>query len=102
MICPSCAARSKDDAAECPACGLVFAKWRERREKEKREGLEALKAMESRPSPPRSNPWLVRGAAAVVVAAWVLGLSLYYVRFRLARPRAGAQQSLRGNKIGPF
>ena len=97
MKCPSCAAQSKDAAAECPACGLVFA----RAEKEKRETAAAIAALESPPAPPPDNRWPVRVAAACVAAAWVLGLALY-VRFHPARPGAGAQQSLRGNRTGPF
>jgi hypothetical protein len=100
MKCPSCAARADDGAAECPACGLVFAKWRARAEKEKKEAALALAALES-PTPPPPDLWVVRTVAAAVVAAWVLGLGLY-VHFHPAKPHAPAQQSLRGNKTGPF
>jgi len=30
MDCPNCRAAAPDGAAECPACGVVFAKWKER------------------------------------------------------------------------
>ena len=69
MKCPNCTTDS-GDAAECPACGLIFAKWRE----------QIFKALES-PTPARvRNPWVSRAIAAVVVAAWMLGLAIYYRR----------------------
>ena len=81
MKCPSCAAPSGEDAAECPSCGLVFAKWRERKEKEKREAEEALKALDLPPEPKAgANPWIGRIAASVIVAWWMLGLAIYYVQ----------------------
>ena len=67
MKCPACAAACGDGAAECPACGLIFAKWRE----------QLLKALEP-PTPARArNPWVGRAIAAVIAAAWTLGLALY-------------------------
>ena len=80
MKCPNCGAPSGDGAIECPRCGLVLAKWRERQEKEKREAAEALKALESPPEPPKINPWIGRLAAGVIVLWWMLGLAIYYVR----------------------
>lgn len=79
MKCPNCGAPSEGAAAECPQCGLVFAKWRERQEKEKREAAEALKALESPPPPPKTSPWIGRLIAAVIVTWWMLGLAIYYV-----------------------
>jgi hypothetical protein len=72
MKCPICAAPCGEDAAECPSCGLVFAKWRERRDKEKREAAEALKLLDP-------NPWIGRLAGAVIVVWWMLGLAIYYI-----------------------
>ncbi|HXT01476.1 MAG TPA: zinc ribbon domain-containing protein [Elusimicrobiota bacterium] len=85
MKCPSCGAPSADGAAECPQCGLVFAKWRERQEREKREAAEALKSLDAPPAPkPPVNPWIGRIAAAVIVVWWMLGLAIYYLH-RLRR-----------------
>lgn len=39
MLCPRCSAPAADDATDCGACGIVFAKWRPR-------------AMRERPAPP--------------------------------------------------
>jgi hypothetical protein len=89
MKCPICAAPCGDDAAECPACGLIFAKWRERQEKEKREALEAQKELEA--SPKRvvpANPWIGRCIAAAMVAAWLLFLCFYMIK----RARKGSEQ----------
>ena len=103
MKCPSCAAPSGEDAAECPSCGLVFAKWRERREKEKREAVAALKALEAPAASSASsrNLWIARGMAAAAVALWLAGLALYYHR-RLARvPLRRVSRSFGGREWGP-
>jgi hypothetical protein len=88
MKCPSCGAASDGDAApECPACGLIFAKWRERQEKEKREALEAVQSLEIAPKALPKNPWVGRGIAIAVVLVWIAGLSfLVSRRSRRARP----------------
>ena len=80
MKCPICAAPCGDDAGECPACGLIFAKWRERQEKEKREALESSLA-------PVRSPWIGRGIAAAMVASWLLALCFYMIRH--ARKESG-------------
>ncbi len=97
MKCPHCAAAASDDAADCPACGLVFAKGRERQEKEKAEAAAALAALES-PKPARAlSPWIGRSVAAVVVAWWVLGLMIYYVHSLKGRDRSQRPVSGPGN-----
>ena len=80
MKCPSCGAAAPDGAAECPACGLIFAKWRERDEKEKREALAALEGRLTAPKLAPANLWVGRGIAGAVVLAWLLALSYYIVR----------------------
>ncbi|HEX4048304.1 MAG TPA: hypothetical protein VH309_10745 [Elusimicrobiota bacterium] len=91
MKCPSCSAECGDGAAECPACGLIFAKWRERREKEKDAALHALAALAGPSSPAPTNPWLTRGAAAAFVLAWILILAVYVRRHAPKRaPALGA------------
>lgn len=78
MNCPLCSATAADGAAECPSCGAIFAKLRERQEKDKKKAEAAL-ALAGSPAPtPPLNPWTLRIAAAVVVAAWMLGLGLYF------------------------
>jgi hypothetical protein len=78
MKCPSGSARASDDAAECPACGLIFAKWRERQEKEKLAAAEALAAMDVPPKPVDSAR--ARIIAGSVVLAWLLVFGLYVFR----------------------
>jgi hypothetical protein len=85
MKCPSCGAASADGAAECPACGLIFAKWREK----------SLKALElPPPSPPAPDRWIGRAIAAVIVILWLGGFGYYVYRHTLKRTTA-AQPSVR-------
>jgi hypothetical protein len=117
MKCPSCACAADDDAAECPGCGLIFAKWRERQAKEKAAALAALAALEA-PAPALllANPWIVRGVAAAVVGVWISVLGVYVfhhtrkrgasigddtgtsVKFR--DPRTGAMREMPIRSIG--
>jgi hypothetical protein len=85
MKCPSCACAAADDAVECPGCGLIFAKWkereRERKEQEKRAASDALAALEvpaASSAPP--NPWVGRGIAAGAVALWLGAFGVYLIR----------------------
>ena len=85
MKCPSCAAES-GDGAECPVCGLIFAKWRERQEREKREALEALEGLPvARKAAP--DPRARRAVAGAAVLLWMLSLYFYAIR-RAHRGRA--------------
>ncbi|MFI5362016.1 MAG: hypothetical protein ACHQ49_08615 [Elusimicrobiota bacterium] len=83
MKCPSCSAPCADDAVECPSCGLVFAKWRERQEKARLAAAEALAALSVPRAAAPPNQALWRGAAVAVVVAWIAGMALY-VRFHAA------------------
>jgi hypothetical protein len=81
MKCPNCAAQSGTDAADCPSCGLVFAKWRERKEKERREAAAALEAIDAPKAPEPVKPANDRRViAALLVAGWILWLTVYYQR----------------------
>ncbi|MDE2510707.1 MAG: zinc ribbon domain-containing protein [Elusimicrobia bacterium] len=77
MKCPNCAAEAPEGATDCPACGLVFAKWKGLQERKERDAASALAAAEAPPAP-ASNPWVGRGIALGVVAVWMLGLALFY------------------------
>lgn len=68
MKCPNCGVEAPAGAAECPACGVIFAKF-----KKKLENLPA-------PSPVPYNPWLGRGLAAAIVLIWMLAFGWYYRR----------------------
>ena len=90
MKCPSCSALSGDDAAECPACGLIFAKWRERRETERLAAFAALESLVALPKAAR-EPWVARCVAGAVVLAWLGALVLYAARHaRKGREPLGA------------
>lgn len=78
MKCPNCAAGAEDGALDCPACGLVFAKW---------HALQAKRAAAPPPEPeaaaaPGPNLWAGRAIAVGVVVLWTAGWALYY-RHRL-------------------
>ena len=79
-LCPLCAHPSAEGGAECPACGVIFAKLRARAERQKTASVQPLDPT----PPPALNPWHVRLAAAAVVVCWMLGLGLYY-RIELSR-----------------
>lgn len=87
MKCPLCSSPAPEGAAECPSCGVIFAKLRARAEREKKAAV-----LIPEPAPvPLANPWHVRLAALGVVALWMLVLGLYCrVEMRRHPPRAGA------------
>jgi uncharacterized membrane protein YvbJ len=76
--CPNCAAESPDGAAECPKCGLLFAKLKAQREREKREAAEFLASAE-KPLPKPPDPWKGRLIAAGLVLLWFVLLFFYFV-----------------------
>lgn len=80
MKCPSCSAAANDEAAECPSCGLIFAKWRDRQAKEKKVAVEALETLETAPAGPlvAMDQKKLRIAAGAVVGLWIGALALYY------------------------
>src|SRR5271170_2936397 len=65
MECPNCRAAAPDGAADCPACGLIFAKWAERSARERAERLAAAAALLNSPAPeaPARSPGAPDGAA---------------------------------------
>jgi hypothetical protein len=73
MKCPNCSVEAPAGAADCAACGVIFAKF-----KKKLENLSA-------PSAPMIRPWLGRWVAAAIVVTWMVALGLYYHR-ALSRP----------------
>lgn len=78
MKCPSCAVEVGADAVECPACGVIFSKWREARKKEVAEAAAALE----KPSPsvdPDAHKKALTAAIAVAVG-WMIFLAVYYQR----------------------
>lgn len=77
MKCPLCASEA-GDADECPSCGAIFSKLREKKEREKKEAAEALAKLAAPPSALKLNPWTVRAAALAVVVMWMIGFAFYY------------------------
>lgn len=79
--CPLCSSAAPEGAAECPSCGVIFAKLRARAEREKSAAAKAPETTAAR------NPWRVRIAALSVVACWMLCLGIYYHIELSRRPR---------------
>lgn len=94
MRCPSCGRPASQGAEECAACGIVFAKWKKREdgraEDRRRAEAAALAALEA-PSARAGlfDPWLGRGIAGAVVAAWLIGFGLYFHHRYGRRPPPG-------------
>lgn len=63
MNCPNCATQHPDEAAECPKCGIVLAKWRSAQ-------ASGPKAAAQRPTGDSSPVVLYGGFAAAVMAYW--------------------------------
>ena len=78
--CPNCGAGWPAGAAECPGCGLLLSKWKERGEREKREAEAVLAQAESSPPPKRIDPWIGRSVAAALVMLYIAGLSVWVYR----------------------
>jgi hypothetical protein len=68
MKCPHCGVLGPAGAAECPACGVIFAKFKKKLE----TGLVPASV------PSVFNPWKGRAIAAALVALEVVGFGLYY------------------------
>ncbi len=83
MKCPNCGAQGAAAAAECAACGIIFAKF-----KKKLETLAPAAA-------PVANPWIARTVAIVFLIAWMIGLAVYYRQavavMRVHNPRGPAR-----------
>lgn len=91
MNCPLCSAKAAEGATECPSCGALFAKLKQRAEREKKEAQAAL-ALTEAPSPARSIPiWQLRVAASAIVVFWIIGFGLYFRRWMRQEPRPRKQ-----------
>ncbi len=104
MKCPLCSKDGPDAAEECPSCGAIFAKLRARREREREEALAALALIATPATAPNLSPqarqarWAV---AAALIAAWILGLALYYYP-RVARAHHTRKLRVSANSTAPM
>lgn len=90
MKCPECRAEGPDGAPECPACGVIFAKLKEKKEAERRAAEELLARAAEPPKP--VNPWVGRLLALGVVTAWLSGMAVYYI-LHMAQIRRQAEET---------
>ncbi|UPT74393.1 MAG: hypothetical protein M0D55_01195 [Elusimicrobiota bacterium] len=91
MKCPMCSAAAPDAATECPSCGAIFAKLRERKEREKKLAAEALAKIAAPSEPVKFNPWTGRVIAVCVVMMWMIGFAFYY-KTTYSRPSGPARE----------
>ena len=77
MKCPHCGVQAADGSAECPGCGIIFAKLKTQKERIVLEAKIGLSASDEG-TPVRINIWKVRAIAAGIVALWMIGFGLYY------------------------
>jgi len=85
MKCPGCSAPAPDGSAECPSCGIIFAKFEEKRRKERAEAARSLEEPHAEPL----NPMLGKLIGGALLAVWALGMSILYfheVSRRASRP----------------
>jgi hypothetical protein len=85
MKCPACAAAAPDGAAECPSCGVIFAKLEERKRREREDAKAALAQLDAPPAAD-VNPYLGRTIAGALLVLWGLVFG-YVVLKQLNRPR---------------
>ncbi|TPW21010.1 MAG: hypothetical protein FD126_1118 [Elusimicrobia bacterium] len=81
MKCPSCSAEGPDEAAECTACGVNYAKWKAKVEKAAAEAAAAPPP--EPPPPPRST---LKTTLGVLAAASVAVYTAYDVASRRIAP----------------
>lgn len=101
MKCPSCASQVPDGPAECPACGVVFAKLKSIEERRRKEAADALAALEKGPEPAPVPPWLGKAIAAVLVLMWLAGMGGYWVYYLMHRSAAPAPVPAQAPEFGP-
>lgn len=77
MKCPLCSTEA-GDAKECPSCGAIFSKLRDRKERRNKEAAEGLAQLASRTAPAGINPWTGRAIALLIVIFWTIGFAFYY------------------------
>ena len=87
LKCPNCAAEIECGLKECPHCGVIFAKWRERAEREHEE---------ARPEPLLATPRrsFIPDARLVYGAGFLLMLGVAAYSMRRVQAAAAAKRTL--------
>mgnify|MGYP001616848692 CR=1 FL=1 len=89
--CKKCGVAVREDALECPGCGVIFAKLKEKGERDKREAALDLD-LEQAPKAPGIDLWRGRKIAAGIVLLWIVAFVLYY-RHAIAAAKRRAELS---------
>jgi len=66
--CPNCGAPAAPGAADCPACGVIFAKWREKAVRAQAEALLEAQKAAAEPGADAAVPLTPRQAIAIPAA----------------------------------
>jgi len=99
MKCPVCSAEAAGD--ECPSCGLIFSKWKQRQERAKLEARAALNILEQGPAQAAVDLRRGRIIAGVFLAAWMIGLTLA-ARHHMRTRRVSKGRSAQAGEMVPF
>lgn len=94
--CPKCSAQAPAGAAECPSCGVIFAKLSKKksheREADKKAAADFMALADAGERSAAVHPWLGKGIAAGLVVLWLGVMGYYLVKAARtpARPEPGA------------
>lgn len=94
MKCPNCGAQAPSGAADCPGCGVIFAKLAEREARKKAEAKAQAALLDAPPaaSAPGWDPKKLRVAAIAIVAVWLIVLAVSVRRSIHQAKTAGGTQ----------
>lgn len=105
MKCPSCSATLPEGLSECTSCGVNFAKWKKleaqksaERDQQSQAAARVLQTdLPGAVKASLNDPMLGRKIAGAVVAAWIIGGTLF-----LSCHRGGRQKEPPGKPTGQF
>lgn len=84
--CPNCGVKAEAGAAECPACGIIFSKWKSRQERAETGQAAATGSVNSPKDVPGSDESLSVAWGAVVKGAVAGGVASFIESMVVAMP----------------
>jgi hypothetical protein len=103
--CPKCSAQAPAGAAECPSCGVIFAKLSKKksheREADKKAAADFMAMAEAGERSAAVHPWLGKGIAIGLIVAWLGAMGYYLVRAGRppSRAESGGQAPVPGSVL---